>query len=43
MNDETFMNYLREVYPNVYDSLVADFTKVINRKKGVRKNVKQGP
>lgn len=36
MNSETFIKYLKELYPNVYDSLEEDFIKAINKKKGKR-------
>ena len=32
MRDETFVKYMKEVYPNTYDSLVADFERIIKHK-----------
>jgi len=34
MKAETFVKYFKELYPNTYESLVIDFTKAMNKKKG---------
>ena len=39
MKDETFIKYMKEVYPSMYDSLVDDFTKAMHKKKGRREFV----
>lgn len=32
MNDNTFVKYMKEIYPRMYESLVEDFEKAIRRK-----------
>jgi hypothetical protein len=36
MKAETFVKYFKEIYPNTYESLVVDFTRAMNKKKGRR-------